>query len=106
MSSAVLTHEIRGRVAPNPSTCTTNVVGMAAQRLPRGTRVDPIRYSVLVERDRKEFVEKIAARGGVSSAVFFERMVDHMESELTDRGLPSWWPAPEANENELPIDTA
>ena len=51
-------------------------------------------------------IRQLAERAGVSAAVFLERVIDHLEEELTDRGLPNWWPAPEPRDGELPIDTA
>lgn len=74
---------------------------MAAQRLPRNTRVDPARISLLIERRRKERLEQLAAHAGVSAAVFLERLIDNVDENLTDRGLPSWWPAPENKDGEL-----
>ena len=79
---------------------------MSVQRLPRGTRVQPVRVSWLIEEERKKRFEQLAERVGVSAAVFFERVVDHLGEELTDRGLPNWWPAPEPRDGELPIERA
>jgi hypothetical protein len=53
-----------------------------------------------VERSSKQRFDAIAEKAGVSSAVFFERVVDHIE--LSADGLPVWWPEP-TNE-ELPIN--
>ena len=75
------------------------------KRLAPGIRVKPVRVGWLVEADSKSRFEKLAARAGVSGAVFFERVVDHLYSDLTPRGLPSWWPEPEPDEGELPIET-
>lgn len=79
---------------------------MSVQRLPRGTRVQPVRVSWLIEERRKTLFKQLAEHAGVSEAVFLERVIDHLEEELTDRGLPPWWPAPEPRDGELPIDTA
>jgi len=37
---------------------------------------------------------------------FLEAVIDHMETEITHRGLPSWWPAQEGTDGEWPIDAA
>ncbi len=68
--------------------------------------MQPVRASWLIEEKRKKRFEQLAERAGVSAAVFLERVIDHLEEELTDRGLPNWWPAPEPRDGELPIDTA
>lgn len=79
---------------------------MAVKRLPRGTRVAPTRAGWEIETARKERVEKLARHAGVSPSVFIERVIDHLDEELTDRGVPVWWPQPELKDGELPIDTA
>ena len=68
--------------------------------------MQPVRASWLIEEKRKKRFEQLAECAGVSAAVFLERVIDHLEEELTDRGLPNWWPAPEPRDGELPIDTA
>lgn len=80
--------------------------GMSVKRLPRGTRVRPVRVSWLLAEARKKRFEQIAQRAGVSTSVFLERVIDHLETELTDQGLPDWWPASDPNDGELPIETA
>ena len=72
----------------------TSVAGV--RRLPRGTRLNPKRVGWLIEESKKLRFEQMADRCGVSAAVFLERVVDHLETEVTDRGAPSWWlePAP------------
>jgi len=82
-------------------TCTTNVAGMPAKRLPRGTRQRPVRVSWLIEERSKERLEKLADHAGVSAAVFLERVIDHLGEDLTDRGLPTWWPTPALKDGEL-----
>lgn len=82
-------------------TYSTTVSHMAVKRLPRNTRVNPKRVGWLIEEHSKERFEQIAARCGVSAAVFLERVVEHLETELTDRGLPSWWPETELEDGEL-----
>ena len=77
---------------------------MAARRLPRGTRVNPVPLGWRIEERRKLRVEQLAAHAGVSGAVFLEALIDHVEEELTTRGLPAWWPAQELADGELPID--
>ena len=79
---------------------------MQVRRRPRGTRVAPVRVAWEIVRDRKERFELLARRAGVSASVFLELVIDHLEDELTDRGVPEWMPQPEPNEGELPIDTA
>lgn len=79
---------------------------MAVRRLPRGTRVDAVALGWKVEKAQKERFERLAAHAGVSAAVFFEAVVDHLNTELTSRGLPEWWPAQELTDGELPIDSA
>lgn len=74
---------------------------MAARRRPRGTRVDPVAPGYIIERAAKDQLGALAARAGVSPSLFIERMVEHVTTELDDRGLPTWWPEPEG----LPIDT-
>jgi hypothetical protein len=77
---------------------------MAAQRRPRGSMIDPMALGWQVERAAKLRVDAIATRAGVSSAVMFERIVEHVE--LTDQGVPVWWQdALPIEESELPIDT-
>ncbi|PRI12511.1 hypothetical protein [Leucobacter massiliensis] len=76
------------------------------QRAPWGERTDPKRVSWMIEGAYKERFEKLAEHAGVSAAVFLERVIEHLEDELTDRGLPNWWPQPELKDGELPIDTA
>jgi len=77
---------------------------MAARRLPRGTRVETVALGWKVEKAQKKRFEQLAAHAGVSAAVFFEAVVDNLNSELTTRGVPSWWPAQELADGELPID--
>lgn len=74
-----------------------------AKRRPRGTRIDPVACGWAIEREKKTRLEEIAERAGVSAAVYLERVIDHVDQELGDDGLPTWWPAPE---EELPIDKA
>lgn len=76
---------------------------MAVRRLERGTRQKPVRLSLAVEESIKLRFEQLATHADVSGAVYFERMVAHLE--LTDRGLPTWWTEEPARDGELPIDT-
>lgn len=78
---------------------------MAVKRLPRGTRIAPTRTAWEIETSRKERFEQLARHAGVSGSVFLERVIDHLEDELTDRGLPNWWPEPEPDDGELPIES-
>jgi hypothetical protein len=79
---------------------------MAAQRLPRGTRITPVRLGWAIEEKKKQRLERLAAHAGVSSAVFLERMIDQLDMDLTDQGLPTWWPVELPRDGELPIDSA
>lgn len=83
--------------------CVTRLTGMTVRRLPRGTRVKPVRVSWLIEEARKERFDQLATQAGVSSAVFLESVIEHLEDELTDRGLPNWWPKSAPSDEELPI---
>lgn len=74
---------------------------MAVKRRERGTLVDGVQLSWEVERDAKERFERIATRAGLSAALFFESVVEHLE--LTDQGVPPWVP-PLNRDGELPID--
>mgnify|MGYP003618307567 CR=1 FL=1 len=78
---------------------------MAVKRLPRGTRVAPTRAGWEIETARKERVDKLARRAGVSASVFIERVIDHLDGELNIHGIPNWWPDQRPIEGELPIDT-
>lgn len=74
---------------------------MTAARLPRSTRVDPVKFGYVIDRPYKTRFEQLAQRAGVSGAVYLERLLEHLETELTDRGLPEWWPEPELKDGEL-----
>lgn len=76
------------------------------RRLPRDTRVDPVRTPWEIERAAKTRFDAIARNSGMSSSAFLERVIAHLEDELTDRGVPSWLPQPEPDDGELPIDSA
>lgn len=80
--------------------------GMTSPRLPRGTRVDPVRVGWLIEGDRKRTLDRVAANVGVSSSVFLERLIEHLEDELNQYGRPTWWPDDDRRDGELPIDAA
>lgn len=75
---------------------------MSKPRRPRGTRVDPVPLGYAIERDSKKHLDAMAAHAGVSTSVFIEHLVEHVQTELDDRGLPTWWPQQEG----LPIDAA
>ena len=78
---------------------------MSDSRLPWGTRENPVPLGWVIEKRRKERLSQLAKHAGVSNAVFLEAMIDHLDTELTDRGLPAWWPAPDRKDGELPIDS-
>ena len=65
--------------------------------------ISPTNLSYTVEGASKERFEAIARRSGLTAALFFEAVVDHLE--LTDQGIPPWIP-PLSLDGELPIDTA
>jgi len=79
---------------------------MSVERLPRGTRLDPQKVSWLIAGQKKQSFERMARAGGVTASVFLERVTAHLEEDLTDRGVPSWWPVPDPKDGELPIDPA
>lgn len=74
------------------------------RRLPRGTRVDPIQTPWVIERSAKERFDAMARNAGMSSAALLEAVIDHLASDLTNRGVPAWLPQPEPDEEELPLD--
>lgn len=78
---------------------------MTSRRRPRGTRIAPVRVAWEIERDRKLLFEQVARKVDVSASVLLEMVIDHLEDELTDRGVPNWLPQPEPADGELPIDT-
>ncbi|WP_282837298.1 hypothetical protein [Microbacterium flavum] len=75
----------------------------AVQRRERGTMIKPVALTYTVEKASKDRFEAIAGRSGLSAALFFEAVVEHLE--LTDQGIPPWVP-PLSRDGELPIDTA
>lgn len=70
------------------------------RRRPRGTLLDPVGIHWEVERVAKERLAAVARNAGVSEAVMFEHVVEHLQ--LTDQGLPTTWPQNPRDE-ELPI---
>lgn len=79
---------------------------MTIKRAPRGSRVAPVRAAWSIELQRKERFDQIARNSGVTSSLFLELVIDHLETELSDRGVPLWLPQPEPADGELPIDAA
>lgn len=73
-------------------------------RLPRGTRVDPIATGYVIERASKLRLDAIAQRSKMSGSVLLEHMIDHLEEDLTDSGVPHWLPQPDPKDGELPIE--
>ena len=63
---------------------------MAARRLPKGTRVNPVRLGWAIEEPRKDVIDDLAKRAGVSSAVVLEAIIDHIQPDIPNVGLPSW----------------
>ncbi|WP_104198704.1 hypothetical protein [Cryobacterium sp. Y29] len=66
-------------------------------RLPRNTRTKSVRLGYAIEEAVKLDLERYAAAGGVSAAVFVELMVKNLP--LNDEGLPVWM-----NNERLPIN--
>lgn len=77
--------------------------GPTPYRRKRGTMVDPIRAGWEIERRTKERVEALALHLKVSPSYFLEQLVDHIEVDV--RGVPTWWPAVEIQDGELPINS-
>lgn len=92
---------IIGVSAPVACTCCASVAHMAPRRLPRGTRQHPVRVPYAIEGAKKERLDALARHAGVSTAILLERMIDHLDDELGEDGLPTWWPADE--QQELPV---
>lgn len=70
-------------------------------RRPPGELTDPVGMNYVVNRRYKQRLEELAHSAGVSAAVMFEQILDHVE--VTADNVPTWWtprPAPE----ELPIN--
>lgn len=76
---------------------------MNTSRLIRGTRKDPVQVSFTVASEAREIFASAAKHAGMSKAVFFEVLMEHIEENLTDRGVPNWMPQPEPDVNELPM---
>jgi hypothetical protein len=72
-----------------------------SSRRPRGTLLEPAKVHWEVEKAAKDKFDAIADRLELSGAQFFEYMVEHLE--LTDQGVPVWWPEQDRSE-ELPIN--
>ncbi|MGO2520110.1 MAG: hypothetical protein ACTH8F_08310 [Microbacterium sp.] len=67
-------------------------------------RKEPVKLAYTVDAGAKRDFDAMAMRAGVSKARFFEYVVQHLTEELTDRGVPNWFPQPEPDDGELPID--
>lgn len=88
---------------------------MAARRLPRGTRKDPVVFPLSVERQSRDRWKEIADHNGISPSAMFDAMVENIQ--LTMNGRPVWLPEPliepepeeparPPKDGELRIDTA
>lgn len=77
--------------------------GMATPRRPRGSLNDAVATGWKVERAAKDRFDQLARHANVSSAVFFERLVESIE--VDSRGLPVWWTSETEPNEELPITT-
>ena len=76
---------------------------MAARRLPKGTRVNPVRLGWAIEEERKDIIDALATRAGVSSAVILEAIIDHIQPDIPTEGLPDWMTQ---HQGVLPIPAA
>lgn len=76
---------------------------MAARRLPRGTRKEPVVFPLSVEKRNRDKWKEIADRNGLSPSAMFDAMVEHVELDL--RGRPTWLPESPQKDGELPIDS-
>ncbi|WP_144797881.1 hypothetical protein [Microbacterium paludicola] len=77
---------------------------MAARRLPRGTRLEPVVFPLSVEKRNRDRWKEIADLNGISSSAMFDAMVENIELDL--RGRPTWLPERPPKDGELPIDSA
>lgn len=71
---------------------------MSTRRRAYGTRNEPVKVSLLVERSSSDRLAEMARTAGVSKAVMFEYVLDSVE--VTEEGLPLGW---SADEEELPL---
>ena len=67
-----------------------------------GSRKNPVRTNWVIGDAQKQFVKEIGRRANTSDAVALEMMLNYLESETPENGLPSWWPVPD-QEGKLPI---
>jgi len=74
---------------------------MTDRRLPYGTRVDPVKFGIRVERRNKDRFDGLARDLGLSSAALFDLMVENLE--LDDQGRPTWLPDELPKDGELPM---
>lgn len=77
---------------------------MAARRLPRGTRKDPVVFPLSVEKRNRDRWKEIAELNSISPSAMFDAMVEHIDLDL--RGRPTWLPEVPPRDGELPIDSA
>lgn len=77
---------------------------MAKEKTLRGTVQVPTQQRFTVDVATKRRFDGIARNAGVSKSYLFTKLVEHIE--LTDQGLPSWWPEELPRDGELPIDSA
>ena len=87
---------------------------MAARRLPRGTRKDPVVFPLSVEKSSRDTFKQIATHNNMSASALFDALVKHMPLDMN--GRPTWLP-PEPvlledptphtpKDGELPIEAA
>lgn len=77
---------------------------MAKEKTLRGTVKKPTQQRFTVDLATKERFDALARKAGVSNSYFFTKLVENID--LTDQGLPTWWPEELSRDGELPIDTA
>lgn len=73
---------------------------MGTRRRAYGTRQDPVKLSLLVERSSADRLTEMASNAGVSKAVMLEYLLDSIT--VDEDGLPPGWAEQHLNE-ELPL---
>lgn len=90
------------RASTGTSTPADSVSHMKPARVPRDTRLEPVKFGgFVVDKSYRETFERVVKRTGVSGAMFLERLIDHLGDELDERGFPVWWPDKQLKDGEL-----
>ncbi len=90
------------RTSNGTSTSVSSFGRMKPARVPRDTRIEPVKFGgYVVDKVYREKFERIVDRTGVSGALFLERLIEHLEDELDERGFPAWWPDKQLEDGEL-----